>query len=281
MPGTLYVVGTPIGNLEDITLRALRILKSIAVIAAEDTRQTKKLLARYGIATPLTSYYEHNELAKAPVLLARLLEGEDVALVCDAGTPAISDPGYLLVRLALERGVSVVPVPGPSALIAALAAGGLPTDHFVFLGFPPRQGSRLRRFLEQVRPLPWTLVFYESPQRLQALLEAILAVLGDRRVVLARELTKAFEEFRRGTASELVAALRGKTVRGEVTLLVAGAPKGTARVEQTVEELLQEMLKAGELPWKEVVKKVAAAKRIPRKAAYEALLKLKREGRPA
>lgn len=277
MPGTLYVVGTPIGNLEDITLRALRLLKSVPVIAAEDTRQTKKLLTRYGIATPLTSYYEHNELAKAPVLLARLLEGEDVALVCDAGTPAISDPGYLLVRLALERGVSVVPVPGPSALIMALAAGGLPTDHFVFLGFPPRQASRRRKLLEQVQALPWTLVFYESPQRLGALLEAILAVLGDRRVVLARELTKAFEEFRRGTVSELVAALRGKAVRGEVTLLVEGAPEGTRETEQTVEELLQEMLKAGELPWKEVLKKVAAAKRIPRKSAYEAYLKLKGE----
>ncbi len=220
MPGTLYVVATPIGNLEDITLRALRVLREADLIAAEDTRRTRILLAHYGIATPVTSYFEHNKLRRGPELVERLARGQQIALVTDAGTPGISDPGFHLVRLARAAGVPVVPVPGPAAVVAALSAAGVPGDRFVFEGFlPAKPGRRLAR-VRELQALGRPVVLYESPHRLAATLGAIDQVFGAVEVVLARELTKQFEELRRGTPAELRAAVLAKGVRGEVTLVI-------------------------------------------------------------
>lgn len=219
-PGTLYVVATPIGNLEDVTLRALRVLKAVELVACEDTRRTRALLARFGIHAPLTSYYEHNKLAKGPAILRALREGKSVALVTDAGTPGVSDPGFLLVREARAAGIPVVPVPGPSALTAALSAAGVPADRFVFEGFlPAKPGRRLRR-LEALKALETTVVCYESPHRILATLEAIARVWGGAEIIVARELTKQFEEIVRGPAAALKARFAAGAVRGEFTLVI-------------------------------------------------------------
>jgi 16S rRNA (cytidine1402-2'-O)-methyltransferase len=218
--GTLFVVATPIGNLEDITLRALRVLREVDLVAAEDTRRTRSLLQAYDIRVPVVSYFEHNQARRGPELLARLQAGGRVALVTDAGTPGVSDPGFRLVRLCRDADVPVVPVPGPSALIAALSAAGVPADRFVFEGFlPPKSGRRLAR-LQALHALDRPVVLYESPHRLLATLEAVEAVFGEAEVVVAREVTKRFEEFRRGTAGALRAALSGTAVRREVTLVL-------------------------------------------------------------
>ena len=222
MAGTLYVVSTPIGNLEDITMRALRILREVQIIAAEDTRHTRGLLSHYDIHTPLTSYHDFNKEEKCPVLIERMKDGNSVALVSDAGTPTLSDPGYFLITQAASAGIRVCPVPGASALLAALAASGLPTDAFLFDGFlPKKQGARGRR-LEALSQERRTLVFFESPHRVLKTLAEMQGILGDRRMVLARELTKAFEEILRGRVSEIIANLEGKRVRGEITLVVEG-----------------------------------------------------------
>jgi len=219
-PGTLYVVATPIGNLEDITLRALRVLKEVGLVACEDTRRTRTLLTHFGIHVPVTSYFEHNKLAKGPAILKTLREGKSVALVTDAGTPGISDPGFLLVREAREAGIPVVPVPGPSAVVAALSAAGIPADSFVFDGFlPVKPGKRIHR-LEALRDLEMTLVCYESPHRILAALEAIGHVFGQVEIVVARELTKQFEEIVRGTPAALRERFAAGTVRGEFTLVI-------------------------------------------------------------
>ena len=219
-PGTLYVVATPIGNLEDITLRALRVLKEVGLVACEDTRRTRTLLTHFGIHVPVTSYFEHNKLAKGPAILKTLREGKSVALVTDAGTPGISDPGFLLVREAREAGMPVVPVPGPSAVVAALSAAGIPADTFVFDGFlPVKPGKRIHR-LEALRELEMTLVCYESPHRILAALEAIGQVFGQVEIVVARELTKQFEEIVRGTPAALRERFAAGTVRGEFTLVI-------------------------------------------------------------
>jgi 16S rRNA (cytidine1402-2'-O)-methyltransferase len=220
--GTLYVVATPIGNLEDITLRAIRILKEVRLIAAEDTRRTRILLDKYEISTPLTSLYDQNEAKKSGLLIAKLLQGEDVAYVSDAGTPGISDPGYILVREALSRGIRVAPIPGATALIAALSVSGLPMDRFIFLGFLPSKSMRRRQLLTSLREEERTLIFYESPHRLLASLNDIAAVLGDREVVVSREMTKIHEEFLRGSAEVVTAGMGNGAVKGEVTLIVAG-----------------------------------------------------------
>lgn len=225
MAGVLYIVSTPIGNLEDISFRALRVLKEVATVAAEDTRHTKTLLAHYGIGTPLTSYHDFNKEEKAPVLLERLKDGHSVALVSDAGTPTISDPGYFLITQALAAGITVAPVPGPSAVLTALAASGLPTDAFVFEGFLPRKSGPRRRLLESLRDERRTVIVFESPHRLRSSLELIREILGDRRIVLARELTKIHEEFLRGTAEELLKTLGARTIRGELTLVLEGKRK--------------------------------------------------------
>jgi 16S rRNA (cytidine1402-2'-O)-methyltransferase len=219
-PGTLYVVATPIGNLEDITLRALRVLKEVGLVACEDTRRTRTLLTHFGIHVPVTSYFEHNKLAKGPAILKTLREGKSVALVTDAGTPGISDPGFLLVREAREANIPVVPVPGPSAVVAALSAAGIPADSFVFGGFlPVKPGKRIHR-LEALRDLEMTLVCYESPHRILAALEAIGHVFGQVEIVVARELTKQFEEIVRGTPAALRERFAAGTVRGEFTLVI-------------------------------------------------------------
>jgi 16S rRNA (cytidine1402-2'-O)-methyltransferase len=221
--GTLYIVATPIGNLEDMTFRAVRILREVALIAAEDTRHTRKLLSHFGISRPLTSYYDHSSHDKGAMLLSRLRGGESVALVSDAGTPCISDPGYRLVHDAVAEGIKVVPIPGPSATLAALSASGLPTDSFTFVGFLPSRGARRREKLGALRDEPRLLVFYEAPHRLAATLADMAALLGDRHCVVGRELTKLHEEFIRGSLQELSAALDGRSVKGECVILVSPA----------------------------------------------------------
>ncbi|HPW17379.1 MAG TPA: 16S rRNA (cytidine(1402)-2'-O)-methyltransferase [Candidatus Aminicenantes bacterium] len=223
MAGRLFVVATPIGNLEDITLRALRVLGEVAAVACEDTRQTLKLLNRYGIRKPLISYYQPREGRRVPELVRMLKEGRDVALVSDAGTPGISDPGFPLIRAALEEGLAVVPVPGPSAVTAALSAAGLPTHRFLFAGFAPPKAAGLRKALRALAAAEATLVFYLPTRRLPDFLAAVAEVLGDRRVVVARELTKVHEEFLRGRAGELASSLAGRPPKGEATVLVEGA----------------------------------------------------------
>ncbi|HEX5036803.1 MAG TPA: 16S rRNA (cytidine(1402)-2'-O)-methyltransferase [bacterium] len=222
MPGTLYIVATPIGNLEDITFRAVRILKECDLIACEDTRHTRKLLNHFGIETPTTSYFEHNKFSKGDHLIRQLQEGKSVALVSDAGTPGVSDPGYNLVVGAVEKGIPVVPVPGPSAAISALCASGLPTDRFLFIGFLPQKDGKKRKVLESLVDQSSTLIFYESPFRVKKTLILIKEVFGeDRRVVLAHELTKVHEGFFRGTVGELIGA--ELIDKGEWILLVEGS----------------------------------------------------------
>jgi 16S rRNA (cytidine1402-2'-O)-methyltransferase len=218
--GTLFLVGTPIGNLEDITLRALRVLGEVNLIACEDTRTTQKLLNAYKIKTPTTSYHEHNELTKAPELVLRLEDGDDIALVSDAGMPGISDPGYRLVQISIRHNVHVVPVPGVSAFVAALVASGLPTDSFRFHGYLPSKRSARLATLGQARLSQRTMVFYEAPHRLLAALRDMREVLGDRNFVIAREVTKVHEEFIRGTISSVQEQLKGRTIKGEITLIV-------------------------------------------------------------
>ncbi len=220
--GILYVVSTPIGNLDDITLRALQILKHVDLIAAEDTRRTRKILSRFDIHTKLVSYFEHNELKKLDRLLSQMETGKEIALVSDAGTPGISDPGYRLIQQAVERGIRVIPIPGPSAVIAALSISGLPTDSFYFAGFLPRKGGKRRKLLDKLRDLDGTSILYESPHRLIKTLEDLLEVCGDRQVVVTRELTKAFEEAIRGRISEVINTLKDRRIRGELTIVLAG-----------------------------------------------------------
>jgi 16S rRNA (cytidine1402-2'-O)-methyltransferase len=219
-PGTLFVVATPLGNLEDLSLRALRVLREVDVVACEDTRRTRTLLARYEIPTPTTSYFEHNKLRKGAYLLGLLSEGKSAALVTDAGTPGISDPGFVLVRDARAAGIPVVPVPGPSAVVTALSAAGIPADRFVFDGFlPVKPGRRLNR-LRALRELEMTVVIYESPHRILAALEAISEVFGETPIVVARELTKQFEEIVEASAAGHLARLKTAAVRGEFTLVI-------------------------------------------------------------
>ena len=220
--GVLYVISTPIGNLEDITLRALRVLKKVKIVAAEDTRHTQKLLSHYQIHATLTSYHDFNKGHKTPLLIQRLREGQDIALVSDAGTPVISDPGYFLITQCVLSGIKVAPLPGASALLAALAVSGLPSDVFLFEGFlPRRRAARLKR-LSALKTQTCTLIIFESPHRLGKTLVDIKAVMGTRQVVLARELTKKFEEIIRGTIDDLIECAETRTLKGEMTLLVAG-----------------------------------------------------------
>jgi len=273
--GTLYVVGTPIGNLEDITLRALRVLKEVDLIAAEDTRTTRKLLSHHGIRTPLTSYHEHSGPAKREQLLETLKE-QDVALVSEAGMPGLSDPGYRLIREAIARGIPVVPIPGPSALVTALAVSGLPTDSFLYLGFSPRRQGERRRWLESVANEPRTLVVFEAPHRLQASLRDMAEILGNRQVAIARELTKLFEEVWRGSLQEAIAHFEETPPRGEFTLVIAGAEE-SAWSEEQVRKALAERLERGQLG-KEVVREVAEMARWPRREVYRLWLEVKSVG---
>ncbi len=276
VPGTLYIVATPIGNLEDITFRAVRVLKEVDLIAAEDTRHSRKLLSHYGIAKPLTSYFDHNKDFKGNYILERLAEGLSVALVSDAGTPCISDPGYQLVRDAVVAGIPVVPIPGPSAAVTALSAAGLPTDSFAFLGFlPNRQGKRRER-LARLAGEERVLVFYESPRRLLAMLADLCAACGDREVVIARELTKVYEEFVRGRVTEVMERLQEREIRGEVVILVAPAVAGESKPDiASCAELLRQYMQAGGLSLKDAVARVVGETGLPRGEVYAEALRLK------
>ena len=273
-PGTLYLVGTPIGNLEDVTLRALRILREVPVIAAEDTRHTRTLLAHYDIHKPLISYFEQVEQKRLGTLLERLREG-DVALVSDAGMPGISDPGYALVRAAIAAGIPVVPIPGPSAPIAALAASGLPTDQFVYLGFLPRRSSDRRKLLGEVTAEPRTLIAFETPHRLVAVLDDVEAVLGDRPVVVARELTKLHEEFLRGTANRVRQQILGAPIRGEITLLIGGAAPGPSQLAaDALAARVQDLVDAGRST-REIVEQLSREPGASRREVYRLLLEVR------
>jgi len=220
--GALYVVSTPIGNREDITLRALRTLKEVDLIAAEDTRHTSLLLRHFGIQTPLTSYFEGNEKKKKEFILSELKQGDQIALVSDAGTPGISDPGFRLIQAAVENQIPVVPIPGPSAVIAALSVSGLPTDAFLFKGFLPHKSKKKRDLLKQLEEVRETLIFYESPHRLSETLKDIFEILGDREMVLTRELTKVYEEVLRGKVNEIKNQIGERKLKGEMTLVISG-----------------------------------------------------------
>jgi 16S rRNA (cytidine1402-2'-O)-methyltransferase len=269
--GTLYLVATPIGNLDDISARALRVLAQVSLIAAEDTRQTRKLLVHYGIQTRLTSYHEHSQASKQGRLLAALEQG-DVAVVSDAGTPGLNDPGYLLVSAALQAGHAVSPIPGPSAPIAALVTSGLPTDAFLYLGYLPRKSAERRRLLEEIARLPYTLVFLEAPHRLLAALADLQAVLGDRPVAVARELTKLFEEIYRGTLQAARQHFGEQEPRGEFTLVVGGSPEHQERwAEDRLRAAAQEGLQAGQTPAK-IATALAARSGWPRREVYNLLV---------
>lgn len=277
-PGTLYLVGTPIGNLEDITLRALRVLKEVDLIACEDTRHSATLLNHYGIDKPTISYHEHNEQERAAQLIERLERGESIAVVSDAGMPGISDPGYRLVSLAVQQGIQVVPISGPAAFLAALVASGLPTDSFRFGGFLPSKAGARRTALEAVRNSGETQIFYEAPHRIVESLHDVVQVLGgERHVAIARELTKVHEELLRGSASEILARLeqRGE-VRGELTLLIGKADE-TAQLPATknVAQRVRELMRDQQLDEKAALKQAAKEFGLSKSEAYRELQRAK------
>ncbi len=266
----LYVVATPIGNLEDISLRALRVLREVKLIAAEDTRKTRRLLTAYDIKTPMTSYYEHNKLTKLDYILDQLKEA-DVALVSEAGMPGISDPGYELIVAAGRHDIPVVPVPGPSAITTALAVSGLPTDRFIYIGFLPNKAAARRRALETVADEPGTIIALEAPHRLRAALDDILNTLGDRRIAVCRELTKLHEEIFRGTVSEAITHFTEP--RGEFTLVIEGrGTKDKPRLTETIEKQLHDMYLTGATA-REAIAAVAGETGIKRKELYQTWLK--------
>jgi 16S rRNA (cytidine1402-2'-O)-methyltransferase len=271
--GKLYVVGTPIGNLGDITFRAVETLRQADFIACEDTRRTKKLLDHYGISTPTLSYHEHNEMTRAPELILRLEEGSQLALVSDAGMPIISDPGYRLVKLAIRHDFPVIPVPGPSAFVAALSAAGLPADQFHFSGFLPAKGGARQKALGELRAIPGTHVFYEAPHRLLEMLEDVEKILGNRPVVLAREVTKIHEEFLGGSVRELRTRLAAASIKGEITVLVGpydsalennAGERSLASIRDEVDRLMNEL----GLDDHGALKRVARSMRISKSEAY-------------
>ncbi|MFQ5874499.1 MAG: 16S rRNA (cytidine(1402)-2'-O)-methyltransferase [Dehalococcoidia bacterium] len=272
----LYVVGTPIGNLEDISLRALNVLREVSLIAAEDTRKTRRLLARYDIKAPLTSYHEHNKTTRLPRLLEHL-QNEDIALVSEAGMPGLSDPGYELIRAAIERGIEVVPVPGPSAVVTALVVSGLPAHSFVYLGFLPRRKGERRRLLASLADETRTMVAFEAPHRLLATLRDISDLFGQRRLALCRELTKLHEEVFRGTANQ--ALQHFQEPRGEFTLVIEGA--ASDRNREVGIELMEELarLRKQGVKGREAVSRVAQAFGIPRNRVYRAWLEVSKESR--
>jgi 16S rRNA (cytidine1402-2'-O)-methyltransferase len=275
--GCLFVVATPIGNLEDISLRALRVLKEADVIACEDTRETSKLLAHYDLTKRLVSYHDHNELTVAPELVIELEQGAKVALVSDAGTPAISDPGYRLVHLALRHGIRVVPIPGPSAFVAALVASGMPVEEFTFEGFLPSRPTQRRKKLRELSAEPRTLVFYEAPHRLLDTLEDTLEILGNRPAVIAREVTKVYEEFLRGHVEDLLASVQKRSPRGEITLLI-GPPDGEVVHSAASESAtplarrVDEIIKERGVDRKAALKQAARERGLTRREAYKQLL---------
>jgi len=282
--GCLYVIGTPIGNLEDISLRALRLLKEADKIACEDTRHTKKLLDHYDIHKPLVSYHEHNEMTRAPELVLDLEQGAKIALVTDAGTPLVSDPGFRLVALCVRHKIPVVPIPGPSAVLAALSASGIPAAEFVFAGFLPSRAGERRRALERLLLEERTIVLYEAPHRIADTLADALEILGDRPACVAREVTKLHEEFLRGSLAELAAQSREKPPRGEITLIL-GPPEAqpSAALQPAAETLalrVEELMKQANLDRKEALKLAARERGLSRRAAYDQLVASREEREP-
>jgi 16S rRNA (cytidine1402-2'-O)-methyltransferase len=271
--GKLFLVGTPIGNLEDITLRAIRILKEVDLIACEDTRRTQTLLNHFQIHTPTVAYHDHNEMTRAPELVIQMEEGNSIALVTDAGMPVVSDPGFRLVHLAVRHNIPVVPVPGASAFVAALAASGLPVDRFRFLGFLPSKRTQRRSTLEEQKTAPKTLVFYEAPHRVLEMLKDVRDILGDREIVLAREVTKVHEEFMRGTASALLTRTKGRTLKGEFTVLVgtASAPGSTPPAATPITPEIEKLMAERSLDERAALKAAAKARGITRSEAYRLL----------
>lgn len=272
--GILYVVATPIGNLEDITFRAVRILKEVDLIAAEDTRHTRKLLNHYGIGTPLTSYFEHNKLIKGALILDKLMDGMDIALVSDAGTPGISDPGHDLIKAVTETGIRVVPVPGPSAVIAALSMSSLPTSRFAFEGFLPAREKARKDRLESLKWEPRALVFYESPKRLVSTLEDIHDTIGNRNIEVIRELTKVYEEAINGRISEILTVLREQTIRGEFVIIMEGFQEG--HFKGSVIDELNKAVKSG-LSMKEAIGVVSKGFGISKGEVYKESLANRRK----
>ena len=271
MPGTLYLVATPIGNLSDITHRALQVLRDVDLIACEDTRHTQKLLNHYGITTKTISYHEHNEQQRAVKLIDQLKQGGNIAVVSDAGTPAISDPGFRLVRAAIENEVPVVPVPGPSALISALIAAGLPTDEFFFAGFLPARTNARRSRLSELQSVPGTLIFYEAPHRLAATLKDAYEILGERDAVVARELTKVHEEIRRGRLSELSDYYEREEPRGEIVVLIDRNVISAAKPQLNIAALINQFEQEG-MDQRAALKKAARELGISRADAYRKLI---------
>ncbi|MDA2920622.1 16S rRNA (cytidine(1402)-2'-O)-methyltransferase [Desulfobacterota bacterium AH_259_B03_O07] len=274
MKGKLFIVSTPIGNLDDISLRALRILKEVDLIACEDTRTTKKLLSHYQVKKPLTSYHEHNEVKKAQKLLKQLESGKNIALVSDAGTPGISDPGYRIVKLASENGIDVISVPGSTASIAALSISGLPTSSFAFFGFPPKTKSKKGDFFKEFQEVTHTLVFYESPRRVLDTLKHLLEILGDREISVSRELTKIFEETTRGKTSKVIDRLQERTeLKGEFTIVVEGNKnKGKYSIEN-LEKRLRFYREKG-LSLKDTVERLTNNSKIPKNRIYREALRI-------
>ena len=274
----LYLVATPIGNLEDITLRALRVLKEVDVIACEDTRHTRKLLDHFGISKPTVSYHEHNEQARAQELTTRLLSGASIALVTDAGTPGISDPAYRIVSAAIDAGISVIPIPGATAMIAGLIASGLPTDAFLFVGFLPAKRQARRAKLIELQSVRETIVCYEAPHRIKETLSEAREVLGNRQASLAREITKLYEQFMRGTLAEISAQLQGSEPRGEMTLVIAGASKEenlTLQNNSSINDQLEQLMKDTGLSRNDAMKQLARIRGVSKKEIYSLLLKEK------
>jgi 16S rRNA (cytidine1402-2'-O)-methyltransferase len=274
--GCLYLVGTPIGNLEDITLRALRILREADRIAAEDTRHTQKLLQHYEISRPLVSYHEHNEMTRAPELLIALEQGAKIALVSDAGMPLVSDPGYRLVALCLRHQIPVVPIPGPSALLTALSASGLPNEEFLFAGFLPQRSGERRRAMERLRIEDRTIILYEAPHRVAECVSDAMEILGDRPSCLAREVTKLHEEFLRGRLSAIAASLKQRPARGEITLIIGPADPADSRAHvdsaQSLSERVEELMRQAKLDRKDALKLAAKERGLTRRAAYDRMV---------
>lgn len=274
--GCLYLVGTPIGNLEDITLRALRILKEADQIACEDTRHTQKLLTHYDIHKPLVSYHEHNELTRAPELVMAMEQGSKIALVSDAGMPLVSDPGHRLVTLCLRHRIPVVPIPGPSALLASLSASGLPAEEFLFVGFLPARSGERRRALERLRIEERTIILYEAPHRVAEGVAQALEILGDRPACLAREVTKLHEEFLRGKLSEIARALGERPARGEITLILGPPDVADALAQgdsaQSLAARVEELMHQAKLDRKEALKLAARERGLTRRAAYNQMI---------
>jgi len=276
--GTLYVVATPIGNMDDITVRALNVFGRVDLVAAEDTRHTGKLLKHHQIRCRLISYHEHNEKERTPLLVERIKSGSSIALVSNAGTPTVSDPGYMLLRKALENNIKVVPIPGPSALLAALSISGLPTDSFIFIGFCAKKKTRRLKQLQEFAHETRTLIFYESPGRILAFMNEIKEIMGDRYCVLCREMTKLHEEFLRGRLSEVIETLSNRpAVKGECTLLVKGREENMSVSRDIVRDELIEVLGKKEIKLSQVSRIIAQKYGLSKNEVYEAALKLKAE----